>query len=129
MVDTPATDAVSDLTVGLATVRRFEIQFDFNLYFVVHTKEETNAANDSYTIRGALQWTWNGSGPVTQDAKHAWSLDPTVKSLSSPNMKFIEDKSTTIIDPALFRPSGDAKNPTESANVAIANEKWRQPGQ
>jgi hypothetical protein len=64
MDDAVAWRAVQNMVEEGSMVHRFRLNADFMLYFAVHTTEAVNAANESYTIRASIPWSWNGSGNV-----------------------------------------------------------------
>jgi hypothetical protein len=126
MVDNPSVSAVKDaaaLTLGGDHVDFFSILFNFNISFVVHTKDTDYDANDSYTIRASVPWSLNASGEVSQDAAHTWQRslpeNQAITTTANPK-KFTESQACEIIPTTLTK--GSIGN--EAARTGV--EKWTQ---
>ena len=127
-------EAVPNLVQEGTVAGRFVIKADFITYFVVQTREEVNAAKDSYTIRASIPWTWNASGNVdggsVDDPIRAaagrpgptgkWTLDANVTTLSSPGnaTKLVESTAGDIVSTTLTK--------GQSSNAAMATETWHR---
>ena len=119
MADAPDWAAVPKMVEEGIMVGRFWLKANFVTYFVVQTREEVNTANDSYTIRASIPWTWDASGKVdggslddpTRDAAGRpkptgkWTPDANVTTLSSPvnPRKLVESTAGEIVSTTLTK--------------------------
>jgi hypothetical protein len=127
MSDSPDLSAVPQMVVDGYMVGQFALITDFVVYFAVHTKEQTNAANDSNTIRASVPWRWNASGNVDggqvgiglpTTGRWTLSLPAGVTTLSTPAnpTELTESRVGDIVPTALTR--------GRSAAVAVAGQAW-----
>ena len=71
MVDKPELLGTDTMTAGSYDVTRFNIQFDFNIYFCVRTIDKQNQADEIYSPLASGSWYFNGSGLIS--AAGNWS--------------------------------------------------------
>jgi hypothetical protein len=126
MSDSPGLSATNSMTVAGDAVDYFAIRADFVTYFVVHTLDVTNNADQSYTIRASARWTWNPSGTVDgarfnpdgtlHTPTFAWAPALSDTFVAPDGKKFTESTACEIVSTALIAGI--------TAPAATASQTW-----